>query len=191
MLKQVPIHLINRLLGSERWAAVLLQKHAGQNVALDVAGIPLRFGISEDGLLQSMEEGTTPDVEITVPANALPAIFDGMEGLTRHAQISGNAKLAETLQTVARYLRPDLAAALSPYLGNIVALRIDQGVKTLSREALKSARNLGENVLEYVRDEKSFVVRQQELSDFTKELARLRDDVARLEKRTDKLTKHA
>lgn len=187
----LPLHAINRLLRSEGWASALLKRHAGQSALIEVAGIGLRFLISDDGLLVALpkqQEGE-PDVRIVVPASALPSLAEGMENLSRHAHVSGNAQFAETLQTVMRYLRPDLGAFLSPFFGDALAHRIERTTLALASGAVRSARNAGENILEYVRDEKAVLTRRDALEEFSREVARMRDDVARLEKRLERVTK--
>lgn len=184
------LNAINRLLRSESWASVLLKQHAGQTALIEVAGIDLHFMISDEGLLLAPpKHNGEPDVQIVVPASALPSLAEGMENLSRHAHVSGNAQLAETLQTVMKYLRPDLGAALSPFFGDALAHRIERTTIALATGAVRSARNAGENILEYVRDEKGVLTRHDALEEFSREVARMRDDVARLEKRLERVAK--
>lgn len=185
----LPIGAVNRLLEGERWARVMLQRHAGHTAAIDFAGIRMRFSVSGEGLLAPVVgDEVAPDVQIILPATALPYLTSGMAEMGRHAQVIGNAHFAETIQTLARYLRPDIAAALSPLVGDAIAHRVGEGVEMAMRSLERSARNLGQNVVEHFRDEQAMLVRQSEWQSFSRAVATMRDDVARLEKRLERLT---
>jgi ubiquinone biosynthesis protein UbiJ len=60
-----------------------------------------------------------------------------------------------------------------------------------AKDALKTARAAGqsltENIAEYLLEENPLLVRPQAVTDFGDEVAKLRDDVERLQKRLEKL----
>ncbi|HEX5127937.1 MAG TPA: hypothetical protein VFW00_14420, partial [Rhodocyclaceae bacterium] len=132
-----------------------------------------------------------PSVSIELPPEALPHLFDGVDAFGRHARVNGDAHFAETIAQLLRHLRPDLGAALSPIFGDILAHRLERGFDTAINNAQNVARNLGANILEYVREEKALVVKRGELENWNLELARLRDDLARLEKRMERISSRA
>jgi ubiquinone biosynthesis accessory factor UbiJ len=190
VFNDLAIRAINRLLQREQWARTRLQTHAGQTAAIELVGGPaLQFSVTGEGLLDPLRsDALPPDVRISIAAQAVPSLLDGVDSLSRHAQIAGNAQFAETLQTLAKYLRPDIAAALSPFLGDMLAHRLDRTISSFASATGRSARNLGENLIEYLRDEKALFPRTGELETFAQAIARLRDDLARMEKRLDKLS---
>lgn len=179
---------VNRLLRGERWARTMLQAHAGQTAAIDLAGMAMRFTVSGEGLIEPSGASQEPaDVHIVLPASALAFLPEGMSKVGRHARVVGNAHFAETLQTLAQYLRPDLGAALSPVIGDALAHRVAAGCESLAGSAERSLRGLGENLLEYLRDETGVLLREEEYARFAREIAALRDDLARCEKRVQRI----
>ncbi|MFT4173796.1 MAG: SCP2 sterol-binding domain-containing protein [Rhodocyclaceae bacterium] len=181
------IGALNRLIEREAWAREALRAHSHESAVLRVAGMSLRFRITDTGLVEPDHDEGEPNVSIEVPASALSHAFDGPDALSRHARIAGDARLAETIARLLKYLRPDAGAWLAPLTGDIVAHRLQGAVAGAARTVQTAARNASANVYEYMSEEAGWVVKRVELEANQDELARLRDDLARLEKRVERL----
>ena len=113
----------------------------------------------------------------------------------KHVRIEGDAELANTVSTLARNLRwdaaEDLSRALRGLLGgpvsDSVAQRVVDGAQQVHAQVTRLGRTLVDNVTEYLLDEQPTLVRHVALDEFSAGVNALRDDLARLEKRLEKL----
>ena len=187
MLQSFLLRPLNRLLKGEAWARDLLKPHAGKGAELTIAGATVRMRVTDSGQVEPLAAGIEPAVRIALPAAALANLPEGADQLTRHATVSGDAGFAETISLLLKHLRPDVGAALSPVLGDVLAHRVETGLARASAGTQQLARNLGANLVEYVRDEQALVVQQEELADWRTEMAAAQESLGRLEKRISRL----
>jgi ubiquinone biosynthesis accessory factor UbiJ len=178
---------LNRLLKGEAWASDLLKPHAGKGAELTLGGVSLRMRVTDAGLVEPLASDAEPAVRIALPAAALATLQDGPDQLTQHATISGDAGFAETISQLLKHLRPDIGAALSPVMGDVLAHRIESGLARANASARQLARSLGTNLVEYVRDEQGLVVQQDELLAWRSELTAAQETLGRLEKRISQI----
>jgi len=102
-------------------------------------------------------------------------------------RIDGNAEFADALGFVFRNLRWDVEEDLSRLVGDILARRTVLGAQSLRVGASRTWQALGGNLAEYLTDERPLLVARDALDAHGDELSRLRDDLARLEKRAERL----
>ncbi|MCF8199792.1 MAG: hypothetical protein K9J42_13575, partial [Sulfuritalea sp.] len=88
---------------------------------------------------------------------------------------------------VIRNLRWDAEEDLSKLVGDIAAHRIVEGGREFAAWQQQAAQNLAENFAEYFTEELPMIARQADVEEFSADIDRLRDDVARLEKRLQRL----
>jgi len=88
---------------------------------------------------------------------------------------------------VIRNLRWDAEEDLSTIVGDIAAHRIVAGTREFAAWQQQAARNLAENLAEYFTEEQPLIARQADIELFSSDIDRLRDDLARLEKRLQHL----
>ena len=105
----------------------------------------------------------------------------------RAARIEGSAEFAEALGFVIRNLRWDAEEDLSTVVGDIAAHRIVTGTKEFVGWQQQAAQNLAANLAEYFTEEQPLIAKQADIAEFSSDIDRLRDDVARLEKRLQRL----
>jgi len=95
--------------------------------------------------------------------------------------------VAETLAFVFRNLKWDAEADLAAVIGDIPAHRLVKIGRSLADSLQVAARNTAENIREYAVEESAMLVVPADMASFGEAVNRLRDDVARLEKRLVKL----
>lgn len=178
----------NHLLAQSGWARTRLQPHAGKRATLELSPLAVSFSVSADGHLASCSSDSEPDVMLQVPlAESARIIGGGMEALMSQVRITGNADFADALGFVFRHLRWDLEEDLSRVVGDIAAHRlVDTGV-ALGRAHKRMVSNLSGNLVEYLTEERPLLTPRALIPAFDDELRTLRDSVARLEKRIDRL----
>ncbi|MES2011593.1 ubiquinone biosynthesis accessory factor UbiJ [Cupriavidus basilensis] len=199
-----PITALNHLLEQEPWATTMLQPFAGRIIRFDAAAFTLALKVTEQGLTELAPVDETPAVTLTVPLQQWPLVASDVAGggqaaAMKHVRIEGDAELANTVSTLARNLRWDAAEDLSRALRGIlggpvsdsVAQRVVDGVQQVHAQATRVGRALVDNVTEYLLDEQPTLVRHAALDEFGAGVSALRDDLARLEKRLEKLEQRA
>jgi ubiquinone biosynthesis protein UbiJ len=105
----------------------------------------------------------------------------------RAARIEGSAEFAEALGFVIRNLRWDAEEDLSRVVGDVAAHRLVKGSRELATRQQQAAQNFAANLAEYFTEEQPLIARQADIATFSADIDRLRDDVARLEKRLQRL----
>lgn len=187
MFAPVSLAALNHLLGQADWARAKLVPFAGRRARLAMPPVQLDLAIREDGYVEAATPGDPPDVTMTLPADAPLRALQGQEQIIAAARVEGNAHLATELSFVLRNLRWDAEEDLSRVVGDIAAHRIVQGAVGVAGWQRQAARNLAENVAEYLVEENPLVARQQDLAAFGGEVAEVRDKLSQLDKRIDAL----
>lgn len=187
MLTQLAIASLNHLLNQAGWARDKLKPHAGHIAVISAPPVKLRLAIEADGRFAEAAADSQADAEFEVPASAMPDLLQGLDALTRQASVNGNAEFAETLGFVLRNLRWDAEEDLSRIFGDIVARRMALGLSQFAAWQKSASRSLAESAADYLTEERAILLRPGEVAQFAADVDTLRDDLARLEKRLEKL----
>lgn len=179
---------INHLLGQASWAREKLLPFAGHAAQIKLPPFEAAFLIGADGCISAPAEEANLEVSISLPAATPLLAMQGKDAVMRAARIEGSAEFAEALGFVIRNLRWDAEEDLSQLVGDIAAHRIVAGTREFAAWQQQAARNFAENLAEYFTEEQPLIARQDEIAEFSADIDRLRDDVARLEKRLQRLT---
>lgn len=184
---------LDHVLAQSPWACGRLVVFAGAQVRLRAAPLEFDFTIDGDGrLAESAQPPREPDVTISVPLAALPTVLPGgTTALLSAVHIDGNAEMADALGFVFRNLRWDVEEDLSRFVGDVVAHRIADTARALKGAHERALRSLAGNLSEYLVEEQELLVTHDTANRFEETLRELRDGVARLEKRIDRLHERA
>ena len=175
---------LNQLLRREAWAREKLAPFAGECVEIHFAPLPvLRLEIAEGGQVRAATPGAAATLTITAKPGSLAALPKGEEHLMRAVDISGNARLATEILALLRYLRWDVEEDLSRVFGDVLAHRMVGTAREFAAWQADAGRRLAENIMEYAIEERRIVVSRAEFQEFATGVAKLRDDLARLEQR--------
>jgi ubiquinone biosynthesis accessory factor UbiJ len=186
MIEQAAIIALNHLLRDAQWARERLAPLAGRTTRVFMPPLRLEFAINPDGTL-SEAATEQPDVVIALPPQAPLYALRGADALLQQARITGSAELADTLGFVLRNLGWDYEEDLSQLVGDIAAHRIAAAVRRFAAWQRDAVRNTAENVAEYLREETTVLTARALASEFAGAVDALRDDLARLEKRIERL----
>jgi ubiquinone biosynthesis accessory factor UbiJ len=178
--------LLNRLLASEAWARQRLAPFAGETVELRAAPLPtLRLRILEGGTVDA--GGADAGLTMTLKPELLVALARGEEHALRSVDVQGNAALAAEILLLARHLRWDIEEELSQVLGDVLAHRLATVARAFGAWHLDAAQRVSGALVDYATEEKRLLVRRAEFETLSEPLARLRDAIARLDKRLERL----
>ena len=178
--------VLNRLLTSEPWARERLAPFAGETVELRAPPLPaLRLAVLEGGRVQAGD--AEPSLTMTLKPELLVALARGEEHALRAVDVQGNGRLAAEVLVLARHLRWDVEEGLSRILGDVLAHRVADAARAFAAWHLDAAQRLTGALVDYAVDEKKLLLRRSELEAFAEPLVQLRDAIARLDKRLDRL----
>jgi len=192
-------HGINHVLVSEPWALAELAKHAGKAIALEMQFGRFAVQIADDGQLKAAPPETSlmPDGEaapairtalvLTISSQALATLLASSGSIRENAfksvTITGDADLAQLLGRLAGQLRWEYEEDLSKLIGDAPAhFAVAQG-KKIASAGKAAGRDLLENAVEYLSEEKKVLLNQRDFAIHKNQLMELRDSVERLDKR--------
>jgi ubiquinone biosynthesis protein UbiJ len=179
---------LNHLLSQQRWAAERLRAFSGQNVEFRCPPFPeLRVRILDSGLLDRAEAAAASSLVVTFKPAALPLIFGGDRTALKHVDVEGSAELASAVQYLARHLSWDAEEDLSRIFGDVLAHGVATQGRAFAAWQREAATRLAENLVEYWTEEQPLLARTPDVEKFCHDVDTLRDDLARIEKRIERL----
>ena len=186
-LADMVVPLLNHLLVREDWARQRLQPYIAQTACIDGGPVRLTMTVDELGTFRPSKPEEVAAVTITLPSDAPFRMLSDPSSIFGAARITGAASFAETLAFVFRNLRWDYEGDLAGIIGDIPAHRVSRLLAEGVAWQRSAARRLGLNAAEFATEESGLVTSARELTRFGQDVDKLRDDVARLEKRISKL----
>jgi ubiquinone biosynthesis accessory factor UbiJ len=178
------VSVLNRMLARESWARERLAPFAGRIARFEALPFALSLKVDEGGSFADSERAE-PVVTVGLDLASLPLALGDPQAAMRNVSLKGDADFAQALAFVLQNLRPEPEEELSRFVGDAAAQRI----VGLMRASAAHWRQLAERMLDsgahYVVTENPMVVGRDEVEEFNAAVARLRDDVARLEKRVE------
>ncbi len=184
LLNQAAVAVLNRMLGREAWAREKLAPFAARVVRFEAPPFSLQWAVAEDGTLIANEDGA-PAVTIGLALSSLPFALLDPQAATKDIRLQGDAEFAQALSFVLQNLRPEPEEELSRFVGDAAAMRIVGLVRLSASHWRELAERMLHNTANYIVTENPMVVGRGEVAAFAEDVTRLRDDVARLEKRID------
>jgi ubiquinone biosynthesis protein UbiJ len=193
-------HGINHVLAGEPWASAELAKHAGKAIALEMPFGRFAVQITNSGLLEAIRHAdnteisdgeATPPIRtalvLTISSQALSNLLTSSgpirENAFKSVTIAGDADLAQLLGRLAGQLRWEYEEDLSKIIGDAPAhFAVAQG-KKIASAGKAAGRDLLENAVEYLSEEKKVLLNQRDFAIHKNQLMELRDSVERLDKR--------
>lgn len=180
------VRTLNHLLAGEAWAGERLRPFAGQRVSIAGGPFPILLGVTGDGRFEAAATGEAA-VTITLPPDFPARLLVDRGSLFAAAKLAGSADFAETLAFVFRNLRWDVEDDLARHVGDIAAHRLMQAGRAAQAWQRAAIVNLAQNAAEYATEDSTLLVAPRDLQAFGEAVNTLRDDVARLEKRLQRL----
>jgi ubiquinone biosynthesis protein UbiJ len=183
---------LNRALQLDPDMAAELAALEGRSIELELAAPRLLARITvERGALKvgPAQVGNEPDLSLkatlgAILARVLPGAAPASPG---RLKIAGDVELAQALQRLAQRYSPDIEAALSARLGEVVGVQVAKGLRAAFGSVSTGARELAEAGADYLRDERRDVLGRAELEAYLEDVDSLRDDVERTERRVLRL----
>lgn len=188
MFSQPSAAALNHLLTQNSWALPRLARFAGKTVRFDIAPFSFACTILADGSLQSVDTATSVDALCVIAPLLLPRLALHDEKAHTEIRAEGDTALLAEVFFLSRNLRWDAAEDLSSITGDIAAERFVQTVHSTRRQISDAAVNLAQSAAEYLTEERPLLAKPRQVSAFMQQVDTLRDDLARLEQRIDRLS---
>lgn len=189
MLAQPSAAALNHVLAQNSWAQPRLARFAGKTVRFHIAPFYFAYIILSDGALQATDSKASSDVLLDIAPSLLPRILAKDEAAHAAISSSGDVALLTEIFYLSRNLRWDAAQDLSRVTGDIAAERIVQSLQNTREQLGNSAVNFSQAVAEYWTEERPLLAKPNQIAAFAASVDTLRDDLARLALRVQRLSK--
>lgn len=181
---------IDHMLAAEPWARAQLAPHANKTLHVVVGPFTVCLSVAPSGSVARAAAGSAPDATVTLASSVLPRVLvDGRDAVMRDMQLAGDVEFAQAVSLVARHLRWDVEEDLSRVVGDAAAHRVVGGARAVVSQVKETNQKFATNVSEYLLEENPQLVRPRAVRAFADSVRVLRDDLARLEKRVDRLSR--
>lgn len=180
---------LNHLFSQSGWALQRLARFAGRTARFDIAPFSFAYTILEDGTLRAADDKSSADAICTISPALLPRLALHDDNAFAQILTSGDASLLAEIFYLSRHLRWDAAEDISHIAGDIAAERIVHLAASAHGQFREGALNLTQALAEYWTEERPLVAKSIYIDSFVQQVDKLRDDVARLEQRINRLTK--
>ena len=192
MLNRLITRFLQHLTKQNDWSREYLIGFANKIVQFDFVLVKVNLQILEDGSLAIAAENITkPDATIYLPPSLALRLMAGDESAKSHIKIDGDTQLAAEFSKVLQNMRWDIEEDLSHVTGDIAAVKISALSKKAFSEMRQQSINAAEMLSEYWQEEKPMLAKKRHVEQFNADVDVLKSDVARVEKRLQKLTKAA
>jgi ubiquinone biosynthesis accessory factor UbiJ len=189
MIERGAVAGLNHLLRQQLWAVERLKPFVGQVVEFRCPPFPdLRLRITDEGLLDRARTEAASTLVVKLTPGVLPFLLARDETARKQVEIEGSADLASTVDHLFRNLTWDVEEDLSRVFGDIVAHRLASGGRAFAAWQREAVLRLAENLAEYWTEERPLLARPADVESFCRNVDTLRDDVARIEKRIERLS---
>jgi len=178
---------VNHVLRGSPLALERLRPHAGRTVAFRVGPVALALTVQSTGEVAAALPGTARDLEVRISPFLVPRLAAGEEAAYREIEMEGDAQLAQEVSFLVRNLSWDVEEDLSRVVGDIAAHRIAGAARGLARWGRDASLRVAQGAAEYWTEESPLVASRVKVEGFARDVSELRDAVARLEKRIERL----
>ncbi|MGQ0522637.1 MAG: ubiquinone biosynthesis accessory factor UbiJ [Betaproteobacteria bacterium] len=180
---------VNRVLRRNSWALQELQPFAGRTARFEFPLLAMVFTVSDAGELRPAAPEAQAHVAFAVTPGQMLRVLARDDSVLNEIAVNGDTDFATVLSRIWRHLRWDLEEDLAAVFGDIAAHRMVTAGKTLDRWRAQSLDGLAHSFAEYWTEEQPLIARAVDVEHFNREVDRLRDDLARLEKRIQQLNR--
>ena len=180
---------INHILAAAPIAKERLAKFAGKTAEFHVGPITVALTVQTTGEVTRAVPQAQRDLEVKMSPFLLPRLAANDEAAMREVEMKGDSELAQEIAFLAKHLRWDVEEDLSKVVGDIAAHRLVGGAKAAAAYGRDTADRLAAGAAEYWSEEDPLIASRVKVEMFGEGVDHLRDAIARLEKRIDRLVK--
>lgn len=188
MFEPLITRILNHLVNQNEWAREQLQPYSGKAVLFIIPPARMKLIVLEDGGLAAAGEAAEAAAKVTLPVSVAMRLLAGDANAETLLTVEGDTDLALTLSKVLRNMSWEYEEDLSKVIGDVPAHQLAEFGRKAVSEVRKQSLNIADMFAEYWQEEQPLIAKKRHVNHFMQEVADLRDQVERLEKRLDKLT---
>lgn len=189
MLKPIVSQILQHLTRQNNWSRKHLSPFAGKTILLHVVPIKSALLVLEDGSLGVPADHAEPDATIHIPPSLAIRLLAKDEAAKMLIRIDGDSEFATEIGKVLQHMRWNMEEDLSQIIGDVAANKAVSFSKHTVSTFKGQSLNLIEMLTEYWQEEQPLLAKKWRVEQFNAEVDTLRSDVARFEKRLNKLLK--
>jgi len=190
MLSKPAAAAINHAMRDADWARARLRPFSGRSVRFEVPPLTAVLLIEADGWLAPAPLEAEPAATVHVSGPALLRIaWAGDASAREEAWIEGDGALASAITAVLGALRWEVEEDLSFFVGDIAAHRLVRAGAALLGWQAQAGSRLAQALADYWTEERAVIASRAALSGFARQVDALRDDIERLDRRIERLTR--
>jgi len=178
---------VNHVLRAAPLALERLRSHAGRTVAFRVGPVAMALTVQSTGEVAAAMDGAPRDLEVRISPFLLPRLALGEEAAFREIEMQGDAELAQEVSFLVRNLRWDAEEDLAKAVGDIAAHRVAGAARGLARWGRDASLRVAQGAAEYWTEESPLLASRVKVESYVREVSELRDALARLQKRIERL----
>lgn len=183
--------VLNHLIAQHRRCKDKLQKEAGKVVCIEVAPVSITLRVSHEGYFvasHSTNGVKAPvDTHISMQWTDLVGSISAPSSMARRAKIEGDMDFAQVVSSVLNDLSWDSERDLARIVGDAQAVWIMSTLAGFGTNLKDVFNRFKANLREYAVYEKGLSPSADEFDAFRGDIAKLRDELARLEKRVQQV----
>ena len=187
MIASISASAINRILRGNTWALDKLKPFAGRSARFELPLLSMTYTVLDSGAVSPASDSAAPDVTFTLTPGVLLRLAARDPLVWNEIAVTGDTDFASVLNFIWRNATWDVEEDLSRVFGDIAAHRLVMAGKAVDHWRSRSMDSVARGLAEYWTEEQPLIARSYDIEEFNREVDRLRDDTARLEKRLENL----
>ena len=191
MLKPIITRFLQHICSQNQWSKPYLVPFTGNTIQFNFILIKANIQILEDGSLaiagENSGETSTPEASIYLPPSLALRIMAGDAAAKMQIKVEGDTHFATEFSKVLQNMCWDVEEDLSRFTGDIAANKIGNASKQILVTAKTQTIQAAEMLTEYWQEEKNMLAKKRHVESFNANVDDLVGDVARCEKRLQKL----
>jgi len=178
---------LNHLLAQNTWAQQKLTPFAGKVFQLRLPPATLTFTLGASGTVTS-SNGALPDTVLSTTPTALLRYISTTPRDLGLIAVAGDMPFGTVLREIMSQLNWEAEEDLSRVVGDVLAHRLMGFAHSWTAWRKQSAANFAHAAAEYVTEEQPLLAKPRHIAQFAQEVDALRDAVAQLAQRIEKLS---
>ncbi len=184
--------VLNRNIAEITPARAIATQLDGKTVAIRVrdTALAMYFVFDQDVVVLTTEFDADPDVAITGSLVTLARMAGGAGAQAIRdgdIDLTGDAATAQRFQDLLDHAKPDVEEELSRVIGDVAAHQLAEFVRGVGNWARGARSTMGDNIREYLQEERRDLPTRYEVEQFSQRVGELRDDVERIAARLKRL----
>ena len=182
---------INRVVALDPDARRKIRRLEGRSVGLDVRGPDLAMSMRvEDGKvdINRLDPDELPEAVIRATPGALLAMFgSGGRAASGQIELTGDTETARRFSDFFNTIEPDFEEGMTRLFGDVLGVHLWRTLQGSAGFVKNASGRFSEDLSEYLREESRQLPHRHEVEAFMDSVDDLRDQVAGLERRVDRL----